>query len=69
MAMLTYAPRKPFILSHLYSYYTILVVAGLHILAVVITEIREGGSIISATFTGRKIVAGRPVDEEPASSG
>ncbi len=61
--------RKPFILSHLYSYYAILVVAGLHVLGVVITEIREGGSIISATFTGRKIVAGRPIDEEPAGSG
>jgi Ni/Fe-hydrogenase 1 B-type cytochrome subunit len=60
--------RKPFILSHLWSYYAILVVAALHILGVVITEIREGGSIISATFTGRKIIVGRPVDEEPVGS-
>ena len=61
--------RKPFILSHLYSYYAILIVAGLHILGVVITEIREGGSIVSATISGRKIVAGQPVDEEPTATG
>jgi Ni/Fe-hydrogenase 1 B-type cytochrome subunit len=60
--------RKPFILSHLYSYYAILIVAGLHILGVVITEIREGGSIVSATISGRKIVAGQPVDEEPVDA-
>jgi len=59
--------RKPFILSHLYSYYALLAVAALHILGAVVADIREGGSIISATFTGRKILAGRPVDEEPAS--
>lgn len=57
--------RKPFILSHVYAYYALLAVAGLHILGVVVTEIREGSNLISATFTGRKILAGRPVDEEP----
>jgi cytochrome b len=59
----------PLILSHLYSYYGLLAVVALHILGVVITEIRDGGSIISATFTGRKIISGRPVDEEPSSGG
>jgi cytochrome b len=34
--------------------------------AVVLTELREGGSIVSAMFTGRKIVAGRPEDEDAA---
>ena len=56
--------RKPFIISHLYSYYALLIVAALHILGVVVTEVREGGSIISATVSGRKIIAGRPVDED-----
>ena len=60
--------RRPFILSHLYSYYGLLVVVALHVLGVVVTEIREGGSIISATFTGRKILAGYPVDGETASA-
>ena len=55
--------RNPFIVSHLYSYYALLVVVGLHVLGAVIIEIREGADNISATFTGRKTLSGRPVDE------
>jgi len=58
------ALRRPFILSHLYAYYALLILVAVHVAGVVITEIREGGTIISATFTGRKILAGQPVDEE-----
>lgn len=54
--------RKPFILSHLYGYYALLVLIGLHIAGVVITEIREGSTLISASFTGNKIISGDPVD-------
>jgi len=57
------AIRKPFAATHLYAFWTLLVTAILHIAAVVVTELREGGSIISAMFTGRKIVAGKPVDD------
>jgi cytochrome b len=56
--------RKPFETVHLYSFYALLTVAALHVAAVVITEIREGGNIISAMFTGRKIVSGRPADHD-----
>jgi len=56
--------RKPFALAHLYSFYVLMVVVVLHIFSVVITEVKEGGSIISAMFTGRKIFRGRPVDED-----
>ena len=59
--------RKPVALVHLYSFYTLLVVVVLHVAAVIVTELREGGSIISAMFTGRKIIRGRPVDEERGS--
>jgi len=55
--------RKPFILTHVYGFYTLLVVVALHIAGVVITEVRERSNIISATFTGRKIILGEPVDE------
>lgn len=55
--------RKPFILTHVYGFYTLLVVVALHIAGVVITEVRERSNIISATFTGRKIIPGEPVDE------
>ena len=58
------AYRKPIAVVHLYSFYTLLVVAVIHITAVVVTEIKEGGSHISAMFTGRKIIGGRPVDDE-----
>ncbi|MDT8320490.1 MAG: cytochrome b/b6 domain-containing protein [Xanthomonadales bacterium] len=49
-----------------------LVLAGtvvLHVAAAVITEIREGGSIVSAMFTGRKIIAGQPVDQGGSDAG
>jgi Ni/Fe-hydrogenase 1 B-type cytochrome subunit len=61
--------RKPFALGHLYSFYLLVVVAVMHVAAVIITELREGGSIISAMFTGRKIISGRPVDEDHSSHG
>jgi Ni/Fe-hydrogenase 1 B-type cytochrome subunit len=59
--------RKPFAVVHLYGSYVLLVIVALHVAGVIVTEIREGGNLISATFTGRKIIAGRPADEEPAS--
>ena len=55
--------RKPFAVVHLYSFWALVVVVVLHVTAVVITELKEGGSVISAMFTGRKILRERPVDE------
>ena len=54
--------RKPFITLHYYSFYALLGLIVLHILAVVITEIREGGNLISAMFTGRKVLSKIPAD-------
>jgi cytochrome b len=34
----------------------------LHIAAVIVTDKREGGAIISAMFTGKKYLSGRPQD-------
>lgn len=56
--------RKAFAVTHLYSFYLLVAVVVVHVAAVVVTEIREGGSITSAMITGRKILGGRPVDEE-----
>lgn len=56
--------RKPIATVHLYSFYVLSVFVVLHVAAVIATEIKEGGNIISAMFTGRKIIGGRPVDEE-----
>ena len=59
--------RKPFVVVHLYGFYVLLVVVVVHVAGVIITEVREGGNIISATFSGRKIVSARPADEEQES--
>ena len=55
--------RKPFITIHYYGFYILLGLALIHILAVVITEIREGGTLISAMFTGKKILSETPADK------
>lgn len=54
--------RKPFITAHYYSFYAIAVLIVVHIAGVVITELKEGGNIISAMFTGKKSLAGKPAD-------
>lgn len=54
--------RAPFIETHEIVFFLVLAVAILHILAVVVTELREGGDITSAMFTGRKVLSHRPED-------
>ena len=54
--------RSPFITAHLYAFYALAAVIVVHVAAVIITELREGGSLISAMFTGRKIMADVPMD-------
>jgi cytochrome b len=52
--------RKPFISTHVTNYYFLLVLILLHIVAVISAELREGGSIISAMFSGKKTLTNRP---------
>ncbi|MEA2079752.1 MAG: cytochrome b/b6 domain-containing protein, partial [Pseudomonadota bacterium] len=54
--------KSPFGTVHLYTAYTLLGMLLLHIAAVIVTDKREGGAIISAMFTGRKYLSGKPVD-------
>lgn len=54
--------RKPFITVHEYGSYLLLAVILIHILAVVVTELREGGNLISAMFTGKKVLSEIPAD-------
>jgi len=54
--------KSPFGKVHLYTAYTLLGMLLLHIGAVIVTEKREGGAIISAMFTGKKYLSGRPRD-------
>lgn len=57
------ALRAPFIQTHEFAFYALLITTVLHVGAVVVTELREGGSLISAMFTGRKVLPAKPVDE------
>jgi Ni/Fe-hydrogenase b-type cytochrome subunit len=54
--------RGPFVQVHELGFYALAVLIVIHIAAVVITEVHEGGSITSAMFTGRKILSRRPPD-------
>jgi len=56
--------RKPFITTHMYVFCTLLVAIFVHIVAVIITEVREGSGLVSALFTGNKVVTKKPVDFE-----
>jgi len=56
--------RKPIVSVHLYSFYALIVMVVVHVTAVIVTELREEGNIISAMFTGRKSMKGLPVDAE-----
>lgn len=46
--------RTPFIKTHVFSFYVIIILLLLHILAVVVMEIKTRNSIISAMFSGYK---------------
>lgn len=54
--------RKPFISVHKYAFYLLLVAIVLHILAVVLAEVKERSGLVSAMFSGDKVFAKKPVD-------
>jgi Ni/Fe-hydrogenase 1 B-type cytochrome subunit len=54
--------RKPVVTIHLYSFYLLMVSVLLHILGVVVTEVRERNGLISAMVTGEKILSEPPID-------
>ncbi|HSD69729.1 MAG TPA: cytochrome b/b6 domain-containing protein [Woeseiaceae bacterium] len=54
--------RSPIVEVHEYNFFVLLALIGLHIIAALYVELREGGAIISAMFTGRKILEKTPED-------
>lgn len=56
--------RFPVIRIHYYGFYTLLALVIIHIVAVVVTEVRDGGGLISAMFTGRKVLSEPPADQQ-----
>ena len=56
--------KGPFGKVHIYTSYVLMFMIVLHIFFVVRAEIREGGTLVSAMFTGKKILSKKPVDLE-----
>ncbi len=54
--------RKPVVTTHEYVFFILLIAVALHVIGVVVTEIRERNGLISAMITGRKVFAEPPAD-------
>lgn len=54
--------RFPVVRIHYYGFYTLLGMVLIHIIAVVVTEVRAGGNLISAMFSGKKVLSEPPAD-------
>ncbi len=55
--------RSVFLTVHYWNFYALLVLIVIHIAGVVVTELREGGGIVSAMLTGRKAFDREPKDD------
>ena len=60
--------RSAFLTIHYWNFYALLVMIVIHIAGVIVTELREGGGIVSAMFTGRKLFDREPRDDLGAST-
>lgn len=58
------AMRGPFVRIHEYGFYALLFLVVTHVAAVVVTELRGGGNLVSAMFTGKKILRAPLADEK-----
>jgi cytochrome b len=54
--------RKPFITVHVYVFYILVIAIVLHIIGVIVTELKEESGLISAMFTGKKVFNKKPID-------
>jgi len=55
--------KSPFGKIHLYSAYLLMFLIIIHIAAVVRAEVKEGDSLVSSMFSGKKILSEKPHDE------
>jgi len=58
--------RSPYIETHVVNFYIVVALIILHVVAVVRTEIKHGGGLVSAMFTGRKALPEPPEDGDVA---
>jgi cytochrome b len=61
--------RAPIVDIHHYNFFVLLAMIAIHIAAAILTEFREGGTVISAMFTGSKYHNRPPVDGHLARPG
>jgi cytochrome b len=54
--------RKPVITVHLYAFYLLMLAVVVHTIGVVVAEVLEKNGLLSAMFSGRKMLSGPPVD-------
>ncbi|MCW9012800.1 MAG: cytochrome b/b6 domain-containing protein [Gammaproteobacteria bacterium] len=54
--------KKPFGVVHSYAAYTLMFMIFLHVFFVIRAEVKQGGGLITAMFTGKKIFRHKPVD-------
>jgi cytochrome b len=56
--------RSPFKTIHELNFFILVGLIVLHLLGVIVTELRERNGLISAMFTGRKVFRDKPLDED-----
>jgi len=56
--------RKPFITTHYYVFFILLGSVILHLIGVLVSEIRERNGLVSAMITGKKVFSDKPFDVE-----
>lgn len=56
--------RGPIVSIHYYGFYTLLAMLLVHVMAVVVTESRAGGNLVSAMFSGKKVLSEPPADRQ-----
>lgn len=59
--------KKPFGTVHIYTSYVLMFLIVMHIGSVIRVEVKEGGGIISAMFTGKKLLNNAASDDEDQS--
>ena len=59
--------KKPFGTVHIYTSYFVMFMILLHIAAVIRVEVKQGGGIISAMFTGNKVLRDKAQDADNQS--
>jgi len=60
--------RSGFLTVHYWNFFALIVAILIHIAGVVVTELREGGAIVSAMFSGQKVFDSEPRDDVGGTS-